>query len=129
MLGSGFFIYIANIPNFLVRVRVSFNAVVVEFLIFQQFLVFLSPHRYIFEAAMINEFEGQTFYCDAGESLKAPSLTGPWDLCPIDNGQIVLDTFGMKVENFWPNIGASCLLFLGFRLLAYCVLRFGTNKK
>lgn len=60
MLTSGFFLNVDSVPK-------AFD-----------FLVALSPHRYLFSAALLTEFKNLKFYCDPQEALLAPSPSGPW---------------------------------------------------
>lgn len=108
MLTSGFFLTASSVPTAM------------------KWLVWISPHRYMFEAAMADEFAGLSFSCDPGEALdppRGPSGTA-WELCPITTAQDVMDNFSLSFGTYGYNVGITTVLFLVFRVLAYVALRY-----
>ncbi len=74
---------------------------------------YVSFIKYGFALAMQNEFKDRVF-----------TLTGcePNGFCPAD-GQEVLDFFGVDGLSYWTNFLLLLTLVVGFRLIAYIILR------
>eukprot|EP00698_Gefionella_okellyi_P019109 TRINITY_DN580_c0_g2_i1.p1 TRINITY_DN580_c0_g2~~TRINITY_DN580_c0_g2_i1.p1 ORF type:complete len:1354 (-),score=287.08 TRINITY_DN580_c0_g2_i1:518-4579(-) len=98
VLFSGFFVNAATIPVFMA---------------WGQWIDWL---RYLFEAAIVNEFAGQVFTCTAAQQL-------PNGQCPIPNGEAAIALYGFGLIS--PGVGIA--IVAGFTvlwyLLAYVALR------
>jgi len=87
---------------------------------------YVSPSKYAAAAMFIQSFTDFEFTCTDAQRL-------PDGNCPIQTGQQVLDLFNYHTS-LASNIGALVAVTVGYRLIAYAVLRlskadFGVAKK
>ena len=59
-------------------------------------LQYISPFRFTYEALVLNEFEGRTFFCKEDQFVPTPF----GKMCPITDGQQVIASYGYSI-NFW----------------------------
>lgn len=60
------------------------------------------------------------FYCTSDQLVKG--------VCPVENGQQALDSFGMGSVNVGRNIGIILALLAAYRVVTYLALRFYRPK-
>ena len=87
---------------------------------------YVSPGKYATGAIAVQAFRNFEFTCTDAQRL-------PNGSCPIQTGQQVLDLFNYHTS-LAVNIGALVAVTVGYRLIAYAVLRlakadFGVAKK
>ena len=76
---------------------------------------YVSPAKYAVGCMAIKGFRGFEFTCTDAQRL-------PDGNCPIQTGQQVLDLFNYHTS-LGSNIGALVAVTVGYRLIAYAVLR------
>jgi len=89
-------------------------------------LNYISPSKYAAASLAIKTFTNFEFTCTDAQRL-------PDGSCPMQTGQQVLDMFHYHTS-LASNVGALVAVTIGFRLVAYVVLRlsqtdFGVTKK
>ncbi len=84
-------------------------------------LQWVSVYFYAFVVAVINQFEGQTFYCDSSE------LVG--GVCPITTGSEVIDNRGFGSYSIWMGFLGLAVGYVVLRLLALIALWMVTKTK
>ena len=87
---------------------------------------YLSPSKYAAATLLMKTFTDFEFTCTEAQKL-------PDGSCPIQTGQQVLDLLNYHMS-LATNIGALVAVTVGYRLIAYAVLRlskadFGVTKK
>ena len=87
---------------------------------------YVSPGKYVAAATSIKAFTDLEFTCTDAQRL-------PDGSCPIQTGQQVLDLFNYHTS-LSSNIGALVAVAVGYRLIAYAVLKLskadlGVTKK
>jgi hypothetical protein len=87
---------------------------------------YISPSKYAAAAVSVKAFTGMEFTCTDIQRL-------PDGSCSIQTGQQVLDLLNYRTS-LASNLGALVAVTVGYRLLAYAVLRlskadFGITKK
>jgi len=102
MMFSGFYLNISNIPVYFIWVY------------------WISIFHFGFEALVLNELSGVTFFCKDSE------LKGPLRVCPIPDGQTMINNLSMttSLSNIWINLGFMLLLQIIMRLVTFLALRF-----
>jgi ABC-type multidrug transport system ATPase subunit/ABC-type multidrug transport system permease subunit len=96
LLTGGFYINADSIPNFLI------------------WLYWISIFHYSYEAAFLNEFQGQTYVCPP-----AP------EVCQYTNGQDVINfySFNNALSHYWIDVAFLAAIFVVCRILAYVFLK------
>ena len=98
--------------------------------ILQKWLVWIywiDPLHYSFEALIINEFEGLTFFCNP-EDLLPPVPAVPVDLriCPVSTGeQFIADNYGITEDQIYRLY--FFLIVLGFNMLFFILSAIATT--
>jgi hypothetical protein len=108
MIFSGFFINTDSIPVYL------------------DWIKYLSPMKYAFEAYCLNEFTGLQLICYPDEFVTSPTCPPekPKCFCPIASGEEVLRQLGFdKGFTILDNVLCMIALFVGFHVLAFSALR------
>lgn len=87
---------------------------------------YISPGKYAAAALLIKTFTDFEFSCTDAQRL-------PDGSCPIQTGQQVIDMFNYHTS-LASNIGALVAIAVGYRLIAYVVLKlsradFGVTRK
>jgi len=101
-LFGGFYFNLTNIPSWLI------------------WAPFIDIYTYSYESLCLNEFTGLTFICDPGEYVG----TGPTKVCPITNGEEVLDSMAMGTQLIWLNCIMVFAIFIVYKIFSYLFLRF-----
>ena len=76
-------------------------------------LQYISPFKYGFELLTVNEFAGLPIEC-----------TDDIIICPVENGDQVLEYLGLSYANIWTSVFAILLLTVVWHLTAYGYLHF-----
>jgi ABC-type multidrug transport system ATPase subunit/ABC-type multidrug transport system permease subunit len=107
MLFGGFYMNVNNIPPYVI------------------WIYWISFFHFGFEALVLNEFRGLTFKC------KPEELRGPQKICPIENGDQVIQNLNMTgtLSNIWINIGFMCAIIVICKVLTFFALRFLRKPK
>ncbi len=85
-------------------------------------LKFISPFKYGFEILVVNEYKDLELHC-------SPSQLVGNGLCPVTNGEKVLANLGIEESHLARGFYVLLGLFLGFRILAFFILRHQSSKK
>lgn len=111
MLFGGFFASLGNIGDWLGWIQ------------------YISVFKWGFQALVVNEFHGLVLKCADDEFLSIMTPGGEIKVCPITDGQQVLDSMDFTyVSDYWMGIGILLGLFVFFRLLALLALIYQTRK-
>ena len=76
-------------------------------------LQYLSPFKYGFELMTVNEFSGLPIEC-ADDII----------ICPVDNGDQVVEYLGLSARTVWTSAGAILLLTIAWHIIACGYLHF-----
>ncbi|KCV68663.1 hypothetical protein H696_04954 [Fonticula alba] len=95
-------------------------------LVWLNWIQYISPHKWTFQALMINEFRGRLLTCAPNEFIQTPS--GP--VCPITTGEQFIESFGMKPTTrvMWKSLWMLAILFISLRLIAWFFLVLRTRR-
>ena len=112
MLVAGFYVNVDSIP------------------VWFRWLQYTTPVRYLYDALLVNEFK------DTDEEFSAPSNSFETELeqmgFPIDDeisGNEVLDSQNLVFESVWINVAVLLAFAVGFRFVAYFILKRSTRLK
>mmetsp|Transcript_23228 Transcript_23228/g.36328 ORF Transcript_23228/g.36328 Transcript_23228/m.36328 type:complete len:194 (-) Transcript_23228:256-837(-) len=106
MIFSGFFINTESIPPYF------------------DWIKYLSPIKYAFEAFVLNEFTGLPLKCDPEElQVNVNCPPGERCFCPVQDGEQVIRGFGMEDDlTITENLLCLLALWFGYLLVAFLSL-------
>ncbi|KCV68817.1 hypothetical protein H696_04234 [Fonticula alba] len=91
-------------------------------LVWLRWLQYISPHKWSFQALMVNEFRDRVITCTPEEMIMTPS--GP--ICPVTTGEDLLRNFGFdpSLRAMWKSVWMLAILFVGIRILGWLMFEF-----
>jgi len=106
MLFGGFFLNTSDIPVYFIWIQ------------------YFSFFKYGFQILAINEFSGETFYCDPDETTSSGA-------CPYTSGDEVIHSLGFDStdNSMWASFLFLFMQIFLFSTLAYLALRFTAGRK
>ncbi len=112
MVTCGFFINLASLPPWI------------------QWFPYISPFYYAFLALLNNEFQGLKLICERDdEFIPAFAFDQEYKYCPFQDGESVIDLFGLPRHSITLDAMAILALAIFYRILAYFVLRFRVDQQ
>lgn len=96
---GGYYINLDNVPVYFLWIK------------------YISPFKYGYEVLVVNEFTGKTLVCDTGPE------------CPHPSGDQVIEYMSMTDVVVWENEMILLALIIGFKFIAYLMLRIRASQK
>jgi len=88
-------------------------------------ITYISPNNYAFTAVVLNEYSGLKLHCTSDQL----SLQNGTYVCPVTNGEQVIQTLDMQDQTIASNISCLFAFAVGFLILAYFALMRQLRKR
>ncbi len=94
---------------------------------FLKYINYISPAPYAAKVMIQQEFKGISFTCSASQGMMLPNGTLA---CFVPNGEKALALYGFESQTgFYINLVYLLLCFIGYRLVAYAILKLKLYRK